>query len=118
MTVLFTELNCIIFTALYRTLSTSHGIEFMVNDRKIFYGLIPLSSTVCNRINYVFFKSVYIAHASVDFSVASWIIKEMLYYIFLTRLCFHYCPIHSYSYQNIYGSGPNFLSNTPNLWLF
>ena len=42
MTVLFTELNRIIFTALYRIFSTSHGIEFMVNDRKIFYGLIPL----------------------------------------------------------------------------
>ena len=42
MTVLFTELNRIIFTALYRTCSTSHGIEF----------------TVCNRINYVFFKSI------------------------------------------------------------
>ena len=58
MTVLFTELNRIIFTALYRTFSTSHGIEFTVNDRKIFYGLILLSFTVCNRINYVFLKSV------------------------------------------------------------
>ena len=56
MTVLFTELNCIILTALYRTFSTSHGIEFTVNDRKIFYGLIPLSFTACNHINYVFFK--------------------------------------------------------------
>ena len=43
MTVLFTELNRIIFTALYCTFSTSHGIEFTVNDLKIFYGLIPLS---------------------------------------------------------------------------
>ena len=60
MTVLFTEPNCIMFTALYHTFSTSHGIEFTVNDRKIFYGLIPLSFTVCNRINYVFFKRVYI----------------------------------------------------------
>ena len=42
MTVLFTELNGIIFTALYRTFSTSHGIEFTVNDSKIFYVLIPL----------------------------------------------------------------------------
>ena len=49
-----------IFTALYRTFSTSHGIELTVNDRKIFYGLIPLSFTVSNRINYVFFKRVYI----------------------------------------------------------
>ena len=31
-----------IFTALYHTFSTSHDIEFTVNDRKIFYGLIPL----------------------------------------------------------------------------
>ena len=52
------ELNRIIFTALYRTFSTSHGIEFMVNDSKIFYCLIPLSFMVCNRINYFFFKSV------------------------------------------------------------
>ena len=52
------ELNCIIFTALYHTFSTSHGIEFTVNDSKIVYGLIPLSFTVCNHINYVFFKSV------------------------------------------------------------
>ena len=52
------ELNCIIFTSLYRTFSTSHGIEFTVNDRKILYGLIPLSFTVCNRTNYVFLKSV------------------------------------------------------------
>ena len=44
-----------IFTALYRTFSTSHGIEFTVNDCKIFYGLIPLSLTVCNCINYGFF---------------------------------------------------------------
>ena len=58
MTVLFTELNRIIFTALYRTFSTAHSIEFMVNDHKIFYGLIPLSFTLCNRINHVFFKSV------------------------------------------------------------
>ena len=58
MTVLFAELNRIIFTALYRTFSTSQGIEFTVNDRKIFYGLIPLSFTVCNHINYVFLKSV------------------------------------------------------------
>ena len=58
MTVLFTELNRIIFTALYRTFSTSHGIEFTVNDRKIFYSLILLSFTVCNCINYSFFKSV------------------------------------------------------------
>ena len=58
MTLLFTELNRIIFTALYHTFSTSHGIEFTVNDRKIFYGLIPLSFTVCNRINYFFLKSV------------------------------------------------------------
>ena len=50
MAVLFKELNRIIFTALYHTFSTSHGIEFTVNDRKIFYGLIPLSFTVCNRI--------------------------------------------------------------------
>ena len=42
MTVLFTELNGIIFTALYCIFSTSHGIEITVNDRKIFYGLIPL----------------------------------------------------------------------------
>ena len=55
MTVLFKELNRIIFTALYRTFSTSHGIEFTVNVRKIFYGLIPLSFTVCNHINYGFF---------------------------------------------------------------
>ena len=27
-----------IFTALYRTFSTSHSIVFTVNDRKIFYG--------------------------------------------------------------------------------
>ena len=59
MTILFTELNCIIFTALDRTFSTSRGIEFTVNDRKIFYGLIPLSCTLCNRINYGFLKSVY-----------------------------------------------------------
>ena len=52
MTILFTELNRIIFTALYRTFSTSHSIEFTVNDR-----LISLSFTLCNRINYVFFKS-------------------------------------------------------------
>ena len=58
MTVLFTELSRIIFTALYRTFSTSHGIEFTVNDRKIFYSLIPLSFMVCNRVNSVFFKSV------------------------------------------------------------
>ena len=57
MTVLFTELNRIIFTALYHTFSTSHGIEFTVNDRKIFYGLIP-AFTVCNHINYFFVKSV------------------------------------------------------------
>ena len=50
-----------IFTALYRTFSTSQDIEFTVNDRKIFYGLIPLSFTVYNRINYVFFKSVRVA---------------------------------------------------------
>ena len=56
MTILFMELNRIIFTALYHTFSTSHGIEFTVNDHKIFYGLIPLSFTVCNCINYVFFK--------------------------------------------------------------
>ena len=56
MTILFTELNRIIFTALYHNFSTSHGIEFTVNDRKIFYGLILLSFTVCNRINYVIFK--------------------------------------------------------------
>ena len=55
MTVLFTELNRIIFTALYHIFSTFHGIEFTVNDRKIFYGLIPLSFTVCNRINYGYF---------------------------------------------------------------
>ena len=36
MTILFTELNCIIFTALYHTFSTSHSIEFTVNDLKIF----------------------------------------------------------------------------------
>ena len=60
MTVLFTELNRILFTALYHTFSTSHGIEFTVNDCKIFYGLIPLSFTVCNPINYFFLKSVYI----------------------------------------------------------
>ena len=36
--------------------STSHGIEFTVNDRKIFYGLIPLSFMVCKRINYFFLK--------------------------------------------------------------
>ena len=59
MTVLFMELNRIIFTALYRTFSTSHGIEFTVNDCKIFYSLILLSFTVCNHINYVFFKSVH-----------------------------------------------------------
>ena len=53
MTVLFIELNRIIFTALYRTFSTSHGIEFTVKD----YGLIPLGFTLCNRINYSFFKS-------------------------------------------------------------
>ena len=52
--------NLIIFTSLYRTFSTSHGIEFTVNDRKIFYGLIPLSFTVCNCKNYSFFKSVHI----------------------------------------------------------
>ena len=58
MTVLFTELNRTTFTALYLTFPTSHGLEFTVNDRKVFYGLIPLSFTVCNCINYVFFKSV------------------------------------------------------------
>ena len=58
MTILFTELTCIILTALYRTFSTSHGIEFTMNDRKIFYGSILLRFTVCNHINYVFFKSV------------------------------------------------------------
>ena len=58
MTVIFTELNRLIFTALYHTFSISHGIEFTVNVRKIFYDLIPLSFTVCNRINYGFFKSV------------------------------------------------------------
>ena len=58
MTILFTELNHIIFTALYRTFSTSHGIEFTVNDHEIFYGFIPLSFMVCNCINYVFLKSV------------------------------------------------------------
>ena len=58
MTVLFMELNHIIFTAMYHTFFTSHGIEFTVNDRKILYGLIPLSFTVCNRINYFFSKSV------------------------------------------------------------
>ena len=47
-----------IFTALYRTFSTSHVIEFTGNDRKILYGLILLSFTVCNCINYVFLKSV------------------------------------------------------------
>ena len=60
MIVLFTELNCIIFTALYRAFSTSHSIEFTVNDRKIFYGFIPLSFTMRNHINYFFLKSVYI----------------------------------------------------------
>ena len=49
MTVLFTELNRITFTALYRTFSTSHSIDF-------FYGLILLSFTMCNRINYVFLR--------------------------------------------------------------
>ena len=53
MTVLFTELNRVIFTALYRPFSTFHGIELTVNDHTIFYGLIPLSFTytLCNRIN-------------------------------------------------------------------
>ena len=55
---IFMELNRIICIALYRTFSASHSIEFTVNDSKIFYGLIPLSFTVCKHINYVFFKSV------------------------------------------------------------
>ena len=56
---IFHGTDCIIFTALYRTFFTSHCIEFTVNDRKIFYGLILLSFTVCNRINYVFKKYTY-----------------------------------------------------------
>ena len=70
MTVLFTELNCILFTALYRTFSTIHCIEFTVNDCKIFYDLILLSFMVCNRINYVFFKEcIYIYKNTLEHSV-------------------------------------------------
>ena len=51
MTVLFTELNRIIFPYIFY-----FSLEFTVNDRKIFYGLIPLTHSRRDLLNVLNFE--------------------------------------------------------------